>query len=327
MKKYSTFLSIVPILALELHLGSVYFSTFHCFCYLSKLLYVLFFFLGLCIQCIEHIEQSIDDADKIYNKSLALVLDFFASKLHLYYSSSRLTLLLTFLSTTWDYLRTDLIPLPSRLESIDHDALDLHNAGGYYPYENYRQIFQDFLDSNHPLALEERRYAVAAFACLKILFGHSQLPVSRITWFSQHSRALRERMEHQSQWHPKYLRLESYRIRVAFYWHFGTRHRSRMPQKQPLWETYSQFRRERAGQDFCSKHLLFLLPKSAYSDNILDFARYKLFRFGYLPRNHPKSMKRAIFALAKYIERVTGESAQVRACESIWGRERWFTAQ
>jgi len=41
------------------------------------------------IQCIEHIEQPIDDADEIHNKSLARVLDFFSSKLHPYYLSFR----------------------------------------------------------------------------------------------------------------------------------------------------------------------------------------------------------------------------------------------
>jgi hypothetical protein len=46
--------------------------------------------------------------------------------------------------------------------------------------------------------------------------------------------------------------------------------------------------------------------KSAHSDNILGLARRKVFRFGYLHRNHPIYMKKAIFALARYIQRVTG---------------------
>jgi hypothetical protein len=74
-------------------------------------------------------------------------------------------------------------------------------------------------------------------------------------------------------------------------------------------------------------HLEFLLEKSAYSDSLLNFARRRVFRFGYLNRSHSKYMKKAIFALAKYVHRVTGETAEVRACESIWGRDRWFTAQ
>ena len=142
-------------------------------------------FFGCVIQCIEHIEQPIDDADEIYNKNLALILDFFSSKLHLYYSSSQLTLLLTFLSTSQpQFLRTDSIPLPSRLKIIDEESLDLYATAGWYPDKYSWHIFQNFLNSDDPLALEERRYAVAALACLKILFGHSQLLVSRITWLT-----------------------------------------------------------------------------------------------------------------------------------------------
>jgi len=280
------------------------------------------------IQYIEHIEQPIDDSDEIYNKSLALVLDFFASKLHLYYASSRLTLLLTFLSAREPIaLRTYIIPLPSRLKITDDGALGLHGARGVY-LENDRQIFQDFLDSNSPLALDERRYAVAALACLNILFGHSQPPVSRITWFSQRSRSLRERMVNYPQWHHKDPPPETYWGKsLTFYWHLRTRLRNRMPQKHHPLDKFHQFRQGSADQDSRSYHLLFLLPKSAYSHNILEFARYRVFRFGYLHRKHPTYMKRAIFALAKYIQRVTEETAEVRACESIWGREAWFTAQ
>jgi len=112
-------------------------------------------------------------------------LDFFSSKLHLYYSSSQLTLLLTFLSTSQpQFLWTDSIPLPSRLEIIDEESLDLYATAGWYPDKYSWHIFQNFLNSDDPLALEERRYAVAALACLKILFGHSQLLVSRITWLT-----------------------------------------------------------------------------------------------------------------------------------------------
>jgi len=78
---------------------------------------------------------------------------------------------------------------------------------------------------------------------------------------------------------------------------------------------------------YLSKHLQYLLEKAAYSDNILDFARRRVFRFGYLLRKHPTYMKKAIFSLAKYTQRVTGETTKVRACESIWGQDCWFTAQ
>jgi len=280
------------------------------------------------IQCIEHIGQPIDDADEIYNKNLALVLDFFASKLHLYYSSSRLTLLLTsVLPSKPNYLRPHSIPLPSKLKITDADSLDLHTAGGHFQRKSYWRIFQDFLDFNHPLALDKRRYAFAALACLEILFGHSQPPVSRVTWFSQHSRIVRERMEDHSQQHHKALRVESYWRRVAFYWHLRTRHHNQMPRKQSVSDRFFQFTQESEDQDSRSHHLLFLLPKSVYSHAILDFAYYRVFRFGYLHRKHPTYMKRAIFALAKYIEQATGETAEVRACESIWGRETWFTEQ
>ena len=198
MKKYSTSPLIGPILFLELHLEPVYSNLYQSFYRLLKILCALFYFT--CItQCIEHTEQAIDDADEIYDKNLALVLDFFASKLHLYYSSSRLTLLLTLMSDSDpQYLQTDVITLSSRLKITDDDALGLYSTSDNCP-DSYRKIFQDFLNSDHPLALDERRYAVAVLPCLKILFGHSQPPVLCITWFSQHSRALSARMEDHSQ--------------------------------------------------------------------------------------------------------------------------------
>jgi len=272
-------------------------------------------------------EQPIDDGDEIYNKNLALVLDFFASKLHIYYSSSRLTLLLTFLSTANpDFLLTRCIPLPSRLKISDQDALDL-NSGVDWGGECYRHIFQNVLHSNDPLALDERRYAFAALACLKILLRHSRPPVSRITWFRQHSCALKECMEDDFPWDRKNLSLRTYRRRVAFYWHLRTSHRIQKPQKLNLLGRSRKFRQESDNQDRRSEHLLFLLPKSASSHNILDFARYRVFRFGYLHRKHPRYMKKAIFGLAKYIERVTGETAEVKACESVWGRDKWFAVE
>ena len=255
-----------------------------------------------------------------------MVLDCFAAKLPLYYSSSRLTLLLTFLSIGDSYcLGTYLIPLPVRLSIVDRNTLGLHDAGGYVGECCWR-IFQDFLDSDDPLALDERRYAVATLACLKILFGRSQPPVSRIIWFSQHSRALGVRMHDHSQLHHKGLPVRTYWVRsLAFYWRFRIHLQNQMPKKKDL---YSKFElpveSKHEKEDSLAKHLTFLLRRSAYSDNILNFARSRVFRFGYLPRKHPTQMKKAIFALAKYIERVTGETAEVKACELVWGRDWWF---
>jgi len=218
--------------------------------------------------------------------------------------------------------------LSSRSEITDHNALDLLNAGGYsYLDEDYRQIFHDFLDSNHPMALDAWRYAVAALACLKILFGCSQAPVSHSMWFSEHSHAARVCMDDHYQWHRTDLQGETYQSRVAFYWHLRTHLRDQMPPKQFFMERFSQFDRESEHQYYRSNHLLFLLPKSAYSHNILNFARYRVFRFGYLHQKHPRYMKRAICALAEYIQWLTGETAEVRACESIWGHKTWFNAQ
>jgi len=282
-------------------------------------------------QYIEHIEQPIEDADELYNQNLSLVLDFFASKLQLYYSSSRLTLLLTFLPASGpNYLDTNIIPLPSKLKIADDSSLRLHSTGGYGYEKCYWKIFQDFLDSGDPLALDERRYAIASFACLKILFGHYQAPVLRFTWFSRHSRTLRVDMEHHSQRHHTDLPVGAEWWRsIRLYWDFRTRLPNQMRPGKHLsgMLTLLERSRRRAYPNSLSKHLQFLLPKSAYSDNILDFARYRVFRFGYLARHHPVYMKKAIFSLAKYIQRVTGETAEVRACESIWGRDRWFTAE
>jgi len=274
-------------------------------------------------------EQPTEDADKLYNKNFGIVLRFFASKLQLYYSSSRLTLLLTFLSASEpNYLGTYVVPLPSRLKKIDDNALGLHSAGGFYLGDCYWKIFQDFLDcSDAPLALNGKKYIIAALACLKILFGDHQAPVSHFAWFSQHSRTLTIGMENLSQRHHRDLPVGTYWGRsITSYWHFRTRLANRMPQRMDLPDVNTHFEL-RIIQYYRSKHLRFLLERSAYSDNVLDFARCRVFRFGYLARQHPAYIKRAIFALAKYIQRVTGETAEVRACESIWGRDIWFTAQ
>jgi hypothetical protein len=270
-------------------------------------------------------EQPIEDADKIYNQKLTIVLNFFASKLQLYYSSSRLTLLLTFLSASeLDLLTTYVIPLPSRLTIADDNALGLHSAGGIYGRHFYWNIFQDFLDSGDPLALDKRRYTIASLACLKILFGRYQAPVLRITWFSRHSRTLRADMEDDSQRHYTHFpRHTTWGRSIRLFWDLWTRLPNQIRQGRYSSDTLNE---QLEHQYFRSKQLQFLLHKSAYSDKIIDFARYRVFRCAYLARQHPVYMKKAIFSLAKYIQRVTGETAEVRACESIWGRDRWFTA-
>jgi hypothetical protein len=275
--------------------------------------------------------QPIEDADKLYSQNLATVLNSFASKLQLYYSSSRLTLLLTFLQASKsNNLRTYVIPLPSRLKIIDDNAFNLHRAGGSYAGDCCWKIFQDFLASSDPQALDKQKYAIASLACLKILFGLYKAPVLCFTWFSQHLCTPMVDMEHHLHWHhTDFLVGTDWRRSIPLYWELRThlpnqlrqgRHRSGADILYDLMSTQTRQRR-------CSKHLQFLLEKSAYSDNILGFARHKVFRFGYLARHHPAYMKKAIFSLAKYIQRVTGETAEVRTCESIWGRDRWFTTQ
>jgi hypothetical protein len=135
-------------------------------------------------------EQPLDDVNEIYNQKLGEALNFFASNLPLYFSSSRLTLLLTLLvippdlsfpmSSFWE----DLIPLPSRLQMMDRDALNFFPAAWL---SGDWKIFQSFLDSDHPLALDGRRYATAASACLKIIFKHYQVPLSCFQRISRHS--------------------------------------------------------------------------------------------------------------------------------------------
>jgi hypothetical protein len=69
-------------------------------------------------------EQPFDDVDEIYNQKLGEVLNFFMSKLQLYYSSSRLTLLLTLLDIPPDRLR------PIQVFGTDHSpAFKAENDG------------------------------------------------------------------------------------------------------------------------------------------------------------------------------------------------------
>ena len=258
-------------------------------------------------------KQPLDGVDEIYNQKLEEVLNFFASKLPLYFSSSRLTLLLTLLDIPPDslhpmrYFQAFLIPLPSRLKMMDRDALGFFSVS-HLPAD--RNIFRNFLGSGHPLALDGRRYATAASACLKIIFKYYHLPLSCFHRFRRHSLTPRL-MEHLS--HRRDISLPQWKNFLETY--FSTPER---PGRPAIYEPLDRLR---------TTHLRLLLEKSAYSDNLLNFARCRVFRFGYLRRNHPTYMKQAIFALAKYIHRVTGGTAEVRACESIWGRDKWFAAE
>ena len=268
-------------------------------------------------------EQPFDDVDEIYNQKLGDVLNFFASKLRLYYSSPRSTLLLTLLDIPphrldpYPSFWAGVVPLPSRLKAMDSDAHCLHSLLSSFKFSGEDfvwNIFRDFLDSGHPLALDGKRHATAASACLQIIFIYDQAPHS---W-----RTLR--VDRRSQRHRADLKRKTLWHRSVRHSHLRTYLSSRKLRKIP--QAFFEFRRKVQVQHLRSRHLQFLLEKSAYSDNLLSFAHRRVFRFGYLHRNHPTHMKKAIFALAKYIHRVTGETAEVRACESIWGRNRWFTA-
>ena len=259
-------------------------------------------------------EQPLDGVDEIYHQRLGEVLNFFTSKLPLYFSSSRLTLLLTLFVIPSDspHFWADLIPLPSRLKMMDRDALGVLSA--YLSTDG--NIFQNFLDSGHPLALDGRRYATAASAFLKIIFKQYQVPLSCFQRFRRHSLTPRlgVNMEHHSHWCN--VNLLGWKNFLETY--FAT------PKRQGISAVYATLAH---AQRLRTIHLRFLLEKSAYSDSLLSFARCRVFRFGYLCRKHPTYMKETIFALAKYIHRVTGGTAEVRACESIWGRDKWFTAE
>jgi len=229
--------------------------------------------------------------------------------------SSRLTLLLNLSDIPLDLLpRGDIasypVSLPSRLKMMDSDAFSFFSVSHFSLDWN---IFQDFLDSDHPLALDGRRHTTAASACLNIIFIDNPVPHSRRTLrVDQCSHQRRTDFKPNSLWH-----------RSLTHWH-AMIYLSRPSRK--IQEAFFKFRQRTQDQRVRSGHLKFLLEKSAYSDRLLNFARRRVFRFGYLQRNHPTYMKKAIFALAKYIQRVTGETAEVRTCESIWGRQGWFTA-
>ena len=145
--------------------------------------------------------------------------------------------------------------------------------------------------------------------------------VSKFSWFSQHSRILRVGMEPPFQrYRTHFPEGTNWGGNLEMYWLLRTFLPSLAHQR--ILETS---RRRILSQDLLptnmvrilSRHLEFLLEKSAHSDNNLSLVRCKVFRFGYLHRNLPIYMKKAIFALVRYIQRVTGEGAEVRVCESV----------
>ena len=241
------------------------------------------------------------------------------------------------------------IPLPDKLFKIDQEALGLH---GYFKSHPGHAIFRNFLDSDHPLALDGQRHAAAALACLKIIFKHyHQVPLSHRNWFSQHYRHPRVDIKHLchqrhtgrpagSDW-KKFLSCIIYNPRDAplhsdkelnnsnLTWYLKTCISNQFSHGQVSlpgttrfgvhFSVFAEhFKKENYDQRLRSNHVQFILQKSAYSHCILNFARRKVFRFGYLQRNHPIYLKKAIFALAKYIHRVTGRTAELRLCESLW---------
>jgi hypothetical protein len=274
------------------------------------------------IHYIDPVQQPFDDVDQIYNQKLEEVLNFFTSQLQLYYSSSRLTFLLTLLDIPPNPLRQDptfwldipFLALPSRLKMMDSDAFSLGSISRFPAVE--WGIFRDFLDSGHPLALDGQKRATAALACLEIIFIYDQAPHSRRT-----PRVVQRSQRHRADLKPKTL----WRQSAIFLSRFERYLSRRLDQKK--FRAFREFQGKIQAQHVRSEHFIFLLEKSAYSDNLLNFARRRVFRFEYLRRKHPIYMKKAIFALAKYIRRVTGETAEVRACQSIWGLKEWFTAQ
>jgi hypothetical protein len=223
------------------------------------------------------------------------------------------------------YFWADLIPLPSRLETMDDDALGLcnfcHNCDhlGQDHRDAVQSIFRDFLDSGHPLALDGQRYATAASACLKLIFKHYQVPLSCFQRFSRHSLTPRLTVDMEYLFHRRHVNPPGWMDFLETY--FSCFSWDVYPGISGIYDALDVLQRARSSQ------LQFLLEKSAYSNTLVNFARRRVFRFGYLQRNHPKYMKKAICALAKYIHRVTGGPAEIRACELIWGRDKWFTAQ
>jgi hypothetical protein len=195
---------------------------------------------------------------------------------------------------------------------MDSDGLDFFSVSYFSANSN---IFRDFFDSDHPLALDGRRHATAASACLNIIFKHYQVPLSCFQRFSRQSLTPRFTVDMDHLSYPPGARNFPWNNSLETY--FSSHTRRGIPGIYKALDLHQRIR---------AIHLRFLLEKAAHSNSLVKFARRRVFRFGYLQRNHPTHMKKAIFALAKYIYRVTGETAEVRACESIWGHKGWFSA-
>ncbi|KIM47228.1 hypothetical protein M413DRAFT_23462 [Hebeloma cylindrosporum] len=256
---------------------------------------------------------SFDSANEVYHQKLGEVLDFFVSKLPLYYSSRQLTLLVTLLDIPPYFFRatsilSDTVPLPSRLKTLDSDAFGLHSFFSHADARPNWTIFAHFLDSDHPMALDGQKYATASFVCLKLLFKHYQAPPFQArrpsSWLlGRHSRAHKaHHHQHSGRHHTAApAEIKDYQS-VRFYWHFRT---TRMTQKCRN-ALYSRLLKNVDNDRVRSSHLQFILEKSSHSDDILNFGRRIMFRLAYFSRKHPSYIKEVILALAKYIQRVTG---------------------
>ena len=157
---------------------------------------------------------------------------------------------------------------------MDRDAHGLLTFFSMFYFPADSEIFRDFLDSRHPLALDGRRHATAASACLKIIFIYDQAPHS---WHTPRINQCPQR--HRADLKPKTL------------WHRNVRHWARRNHlynyEQGAPPAFSELELKIKDQRFRSGLLTFLLEKSAYSDDLLNFACRRVFRFGYLQPNHP----------------------------------------
>ena len=198
------------------------------------------------------------------------------SKFQPYYSSSRLTLLLMLLDLPpnldpYPNFLADIIPLPTKLKAIDNDAHGLHTffSAFYHPRMEW-DILRDFLDSRHPLALDGQRHATATLACLKMIFRYDQAPHSWCTLrVDQHSQRHGADLKPKTLWH-----------RSVTHWYLRTYLSSQKSQKIP--QTFWEFCHKIQVQRLCLVHLIFLLEKSPYSDNLVNFTHHRVFRFRHI---------------------------------------------
>ena len=265
-----------------------------------------------------------------------------------------------------NYLFGNIVPLPWRLKKKDFFILSLGYISGYVPGRDIFRDFLGSVHPLALDGLRYATAALACLK-ITFKRYHYEVPLSHLKWSSQHYRhpgVTQKHLSHQRHtghpagkgWNKFFFPITSTsshidkRIRQSIWvsdshlnhfpnlaQHLRTCVSNQIP--QGILEGYSgigkpihsdfdfHFREVNYCQKLRSKHLQLLLHKSAYSNDLLNFARQRVFRFGYLQRSHPTYIKKAIFALAKYVHRVTGETVELRACESIWGRAKWFTAQ